>query len=206
MLRTLLGSVLFMAAASGASAAVMTFDDIWANYGAFDSSLGDIAHLDVSNRTRNGFGNSSVYEQHIEHWRRGYSELRDVAYASRDGRIGELQFVPDSAYEVTIESFDVGTWWNGRRRMASFYIFDSDWNQIWSLEDAVFSGHSTTVSANVTGAAYFQWGSDWNVGIDNLNYSVDSNLTAVPLPASLPLLGLGLLGLGLAGRRRSQRG
>ncbi len=200
-------AILAIAGASAAPAAVMRFDDIWANFGAFDDTLGDIANLDVSNRTRNGFGNASVYEEHIEHWRTGFSDLVDVAYPSAPGKVGELAFAPDAGYSVTIESFDIGTWFNGAPAIGSFFIYDSSWNVLWSLENTLFFGNAVTVFPNVTGAAYFQWGTDWDIGIDNFTYSVApaDNLAAVPLPASLPLLAFGLFGLVALGRRR-QRG
>ena len=199
-------TILAIAGATAAPAAVMRFNDVWANYGAFDDTLGDIAHLDVTNRTRNDFGNASVYEEHIEHWRRNFSDLRHVAYPSAPGKVGELAFAPDAGYSVTIESFDIGTWYKGAPKIGSFFIYDSSWNVLWSLENTLFSGNAITVFPNVTGAAYFQWGKNWDIGIDNFKYSVaqDDNLTAVPLPASLPLLAFGLFGLMALGRRRNK--
>ncbi len=199
-------ALLAITGAAAAPAAVMRFDDVTANYAAFDSTLGDIAHLDVSNRTRNGFGNAAVYEEHIEHWSTNFSNLTHVAYPSAPGKVGELQFTPDAGYSVTIESFDIGTWYNGAPTTGSFYIYDSSWNVLWSLENFHLSGNAITVFPNVTGAAYFQWGTDWDIGIDNFTYSVvqDNSPTAVPLPAAMPLLAIGLLGLMALGRRRNR--
>jgi len=172
-------TILAIAGATAAPAAVMRFDDVWANFGAFDDTLGDIPNLDVI----------------------------DVAYPSAPGKVGELAFAPDAGYTVTIESFDIGTWFNGAPAIGDFFIYDSSWNVLWSLENTLFFGNAITVFPNVTGAAYFQWGTDWDIGIDNFKYSVApaDNLSAVPLPASLPLLAFGLFGLVALGRRRNRR-
>ncbi len=203
MFRTLATATILAIAASAAPAAVMRFDDVTADYAAFDQTLGDIANLDVSNRTRNGFGNASIYENHIEHWTSNFSDLTDVAYPSAPGKVGELAFAPDAGYSVTIESFDVGTWYNGSFAIGSFYIYDASWNVLWSLENTLLFGNSITISPNITGAAYFQWGTDWDIGIDNFTYFVEQDPPAVvPLPAGMPLLGLALGALLLVGRRK----
>lgn len=199
-------SAMFLAQTS--NAAVMTFDDVVGDYAEFDDTLGDIANLDVTNRTRDGFGNSAVYEEHIEHWQNSYSNLVDIAFASQDGKVGELQFNPTAGFTTHLTSFDFGNFSNGSSpRDALFRIYDSGWNLIWEHAVDAHTGASVTVNMGIalTGTSYFQWGTDWNMGIDNFTYSVsDITAPAVPLPAGLPLM---LLGLGsiaaLRGRKRN---
>ena len=50
--------------------------------------------------------------------------------------------------------------------------------------------------------AYIEWGTDWNIGIDNISFDVIRDPSApVPEPGSLVLLATAL-GLAVAGQRR----
>ena len=207
-MKTILWGAAILALASPAFAVteIMTFDDVSGNYTPFDDTLGDNANVDVTNRTRTDFGDSVVYEEHLEHWTDNYSELVDIAFPSGDGQVGELQFDVDSGYQITFDSFDFGNYRDGvTPRDAIFRIFDSSWNVVWELVIDDHTGNSVNVMPGVTltGTSYFQWGTDWDIGIDNFTYTSDVHrgVPAVPLPASLPLLAAGVALLGW--RRRS---
>ena len=188
--------------APGAEAAVMTFDDVTGDYTPFTQSLGDIAGLDVSNVTRETFGNAAG-QSPILHWTNNYSGLVDVAFAATNGQVGELGFTPDSGLAVTLTSFDFGNYSNGvSPRNAIFRVYDADWNQLWEYVVTGHTGAAVTVNIGLTlnGPAHFQWGTDWDIGVDNFTYSVAP--AAVPVPASLPLLGAGIAGFAALRRRK----
>lgn len=200
-----LGFAMLLASTCIATAETMTFDDVSGNYTDFDQTLGDITDLDVSNRTRTGFGNSTIYSENLDHWEDNYSELVDVAFPTYNGGVGELEFAPAAGSEVLISSFDFGNYFNGSTaRDAVFRIYDDAWNLVWELLIDNHTGNSVNVMPDIilANGGYFQWGIDWNVGIDNFTYSVrpDSVASPVPLPAAgwLMLAGLGAL---VAGRR-----
>lgn len=202
-------AALLLASHQVANAAVMTFDDVTGDFAHFTQSLGDIAGLDVSNTNREDFGNTASSGELI-HWTENYLGLVDVAIPWANGLVGELGFTPDIGLSVTIASFWYGNYYGGTTpRNATFNIYDADWNKIWSQAVTNFTGTAQLVDVNVTiaGPAYFQFGTDWDIGIDNFTYSVQSTTTepptpsTVPLPASLPLLA-SALGLAVFLRRR----
>jgi hypothetical protein len=193
------------ASTAAATTVVMQFDEVTGNYTPFDDTIGDSADADVSNRTRLGFGNATVFEEHVEHWNTDYSELVDVAFASTNGGVGELQFDVTPGQEIVFDSFRFGNYANGSSpRDVTFRIYDGGWGQVWQQQVTGHTGNSVLVSPNVTltGTSYFQWGTDWNVGIDDFTYTTQAEGTVIPLPAGLPLLLAGLGAMALIGRRR----
>ncbi|OUS22101.1 hypothetical protein A9Q95_03445 [Rhodobacterales bacterium 59_46_T64] len=207
-MKAIFASVLALYAATPALAetVVMTFDGVAGDYTAFDDTLGDSTHVDVTNDTLYGFGSAGVYESHLEHWTNNYSGLTDIAFPSASGRVGQLAFGIDAGYELTFDSFDFGNYFDGSTaRDASFRIYDAAWGLVWSSDVTGHTGAAVTMTPGVaiTGTGYFQWGSDWNIGIDNFAYSVAEITPAVPLPAGLPLLLAGLTGFGVLRRRKS---
>ncbi|NBZ89661.1 hypothetical protein [Stagnihabitans tardus] len=194
---------------SATQAATLTFDDPAApnNYDPFPQTMGDILGLDVGSTSREGFGNAALATSGgaLLHWNDNYSELSDIGFASGNGRVAELSFTPASGMQVTLTSFAFGNYFNGgTARDAEFRLYDAGWNLVWSQIVTGHTGNSVTVAINktLTGGAYFQWGTDWDIGVDNLVYDVSPIVGAVPLPPGLPLLAGALLGLGLMRRRR----
>lgn len=199
---------LIAAPALATTTVVMTFDEVTGDYTPFPDTIGDGANFDVSNRTRDDFGDASVFEEHIEHWGLNYSELVDVAFPSRSGGVGELQFDVDPGYQITIDSFRFGNYFDGRTpRNATFRIYDSGWSELWEFLVTGHTGDSVLVEPGITGTGtlYFQFGTDWNVGIDDVTYTSSlaaPTTPAIPLPAGLPLAAGALGMLALLRRRR----
>lgn len=185
--------------ATGANAAVLTFEDLrLTNAQDIPQTYGDIAGMDLSYRTRESFGNSAETYPDLQYWQDGYSGRTGVAYAA-DANVAEISFSAASGYVGTISSMYFGTYASDVN--GSFAIYDSAWNVLWShTESSIWDGGiGMSPDISFTGIAYLQWGTDWNLGLDRLTYSVVADVpqpSPVPLPAGLPLLGAGLLAFG----------
>jgi hypothetical protein len=80
-----LGAVVALTAASraGAQTYVLDFSGLGLpNYGQIPLNYGSVGGiLDVTNSTRNGFGNSSLAScGPVEYWQANYSDLTDIAF------------------------------------------------------------------------------------------------------------------------------
>lgn len=206
------GALALCLSSAAAGAAVMTFDGLGLNNAdPIPAGYGGIANMGVSGQVRTGFGNAGAADDsHLAYWDNDYSDLVDVVYVSSSlPYVGEFSFATADGYTGTISSFDVGSYGRGDHSGASFAIYDSGWNLLWSHDAVPVPGAGMTLTPGVsfTGIAYLQWGTDWNIGLDNIAYSVaETSVTPapVPLPAGLPLLGAGVLALGGL-RLRSRR-
>jgi PEP-CTERM motif len=172
------------------------------NYGYLLQSYGDVAGVsDITFSAPRVTAPTSLYW-----WASNYNNLYGVAFApSGDAdslaRIEIKAVQPNSA--VTLNSFDLGAY--------SFATLNTTVN-IYAIGSAVplfsYSGpvgngavSATKFTPNITvaGGLWLEFkDSAWNVGIDNIQYSV----TAVPEPASALLMLMGAAGL-LAARRRA---
>ncbi|WP_295042756.1 VPLPA-CTERM sorting domain-containing protein [uncultured Paracoccus sp.] len=189
-----------------ANAAVLTFENIGLNSSEdIPQTYGDLGNLDLTYQSREAFGNSAPSYPYLLYWQDGYSDRTGVAYAP-DTNVAEISFNAAPGYTGTISTAYFGTYTSDVS--GSFAIYDSAWNVLWShTESAIWDGGiGISPAVSFTGIAYLQWGADWNLGLDELVYSVEptgSQPAPVPLPAGLPLLGGGLLAF--AGLRRSRK-
>ncbi len=209
ILRMFSAAVAATGLAVSAEAAIMDFDyvGILSNYSPIPQTEGDIANLDVTGSTRDGFGNAAEHEGHVEWWNTGYASpsLVGVAFASANGRVAQYAFDPAPGYTVTLTSFDVGTYSGGPSLTGTATVYDSSWNVLWTTGTKTWSGAAETEAPGVShaGTIYLQWGQNWNIGVDNIVYDVAPTTTGVvPLPAPFALLAGGLAALGIAARRR----
>lgn len=200
------GAVALCAMTVTADAAVLTFEDLGlVSSEDIPQAYGDIDNLDLSYRSRTGFGDTAVSYPYLLYWQDGYSDRTGVAYAP-DTNVAEISFEAAPGYVGKISSAYFGTYASGVN--GGFAIYDAAWNVLWShTESSIWEGGiGISPEISFTGIAYLQWGADWNLGLDELVYSVEaagSQPAPVPLPAGLPLLGAGLLAF--AGLRRSRK-
>lgn len=200
---------------AGASAQVttMTFTGLGPNdYDPIPATYGSHANLSVTNRTRNAFGNGSLNTcgsatSHVEYWRNNYSNLTDIAFACFDGGVGDFLFQPLNGNSVTLNSLQLGSYSStngiGPVRNYTLRLYDMSFNQIFSATGTVSS--TVTLNPNVSSNTgfYLQWGTDWDVGIDNITTTVvPAQTSAVPEPSTYALMTVGLGAMGLLARRR----
>ncbi|MDX1963718.1 MAG: PEP-CTERM sorting domain-containing protein [Pirellulales bacterium] len=119
-------------------------------------------------------GNSATLNNYLTTWTTGYNELIGVAYPTEPTSTGEIAFVPEPGYAVRLNSFQVGNWsFFAKNQHARLY--DEDYNLLQTYPLALpgsGSGSSVLVTPNYThgGKLILQFGLDWNVGIDNVNF------------------------------------
>jgi len=216
MLRvTLLGCLaLATAAISPCQAAILNFDDLsFSDYDPVPSGYGSGLDPNISISYRSIDVGSDLADPSDDTtagsfllWNTGYGDLSKVGFASQQGRAAELTFTPDSGFDVYLQDFDMATWGSNELNMKYLRIWNSDYSSLLyeQTDELVGAGatHSTmTIDQAFSGSIHLQWGTDWNIGIDNIKFSsIESN--AVPEPASMSIWGLGALGCAVAAFRR----
>lgn len=210
-----------IAAAGTASAATLTFDEDYASLPdairlgiAIDPSYGDTSLVNVDSGLYADFTSTQKADQPVAYYDNyggmGYGEgaPSGVAISSVDKAVAEFSFTARKpGYSITLDSFDVASFPNGTTEIeGGFTIFDGEMNLLWSQLISV-GGPVETIITGITAVdkLIFRWGTSFDIGVDNISFSVKETgpVSAVPLPASLPLLAGALAMVGGFLRRRS---
>lgn len=182
------------------SLALANYDDIPASFGdGLDPNIPDIQYRTLHAVTL------LETAAHLDFWNLEYGDLNKVVFAVTDGQVAEITFVPAPGYAVRLVSFDMAGWQNVDRSNTIFRLVDAAGTVLHDFAAAGpvaiqgdFNGpRHSPFAPNYThaGTLRLQWGTDWDVGIDNIQFQ------AVPVPE--PAAGLLLLaGLGWLGWRR----
>jgi hypothetical protein len=134
-------------------------------------------------------------------WVTDFANLTDVANHLPDCA-ARFIFTADPQYYVRLHSFQMAGW--RRNQTLPFLQVLVDGNPVFTQTGIVISGTTAdtfSFDPNVVKGSVIEirFGNDWNVGIDNIEFSQE----LIPEPASLTLLGAGLAGLAL--RRRNKK-
>jgi len=173
-----------------------------------DQTYGDIAgQLDVAYAHRVASGNSASDEAFLKWWDTGYSNLTNVAWGGIDGSgVSEIKLIPAAGFKVTLNSFDLGAF--GGDRGSQETVYDASYASLQSSGATTINGvTASTFAIGLTNASglIIQWGPEsTNVGIDNINFTVEAiPSNGVPEPSTLLLIatGFGILGYGWRRRR-----
>ena len=196
-----------------AKAVVLTFDAADAcgvactNSAFISQTYGDTALVDVrfdGDVINAGFEN-------MRWWGAGYSDLFGVAFVGLG--FGQAQptgvhLIPISGYQITLNSFDLGSW-QGAGYNTQVTLRGGDGSLISSTGTFLSNGAMrNSFTPGLTRADGFRivFGPDnFNIGIDNINYTV-SQIGGGPVPEpsawALTILGFGTVGAML--RRRGK--
>lgn len=211
-----LAVLLSVVAVSQASAQITTMDFSGLGLGAglaVPSNYGSHANLTVAGQTRNGFGNNTVSAcggtSHVKYWTTGYSNLSDVGYTCYDGGVGEFFFAPLSGLSVTLDYLDLGSYFAntnglGPSRAYDVRVYDSNWSSLFAATGFVTTTKRINFATTSATGLYLQWGTDYNVGVDNITSTVGA-VSTVPEPATLAFMVPGLLAAAAFARRRIRR-
>jgi hypothetical protein len=176
----------------------------------FSQTYGDQPGLDISYRSMNAPGGSTVGYQGLQYWNANYGDLNGVVWGGTSATTGvpEITFALTGSGTIRLNSLDYAGWPNASRP-TSFRIYDLSYNLLFNSGTVLApgTGHSTIAfNTGNTSGLRLQWGPDgFNGGIDNLSFSLNEPLGAVPEPATwlMMIAGFGLVGAGM--RRRATK-
>lgn len=186
------------------------YDDIPATYGdRLDLNIVDIAYATRDSVT------GAVIAANLDFWNHNYGDLSNVAFSVQNGAVAEITFVPAEGYGVRLVSFDMAGWPNLDRTNSILRLVDAKQTVVYDfaangpvkIEGNLLGPQHSTFAPNLTfdGTLRLQWGTDWNVGIDNVKFE-SVPLSVIPEPSTWALLMVGGALVWLTWRRRVRGG
>lgn len=195
--RLVFGSALCVAAHGQV---VLNFQDLTLlDYGIIPSTYGSNLTANLSSISYRTFtlGTNVTLTNYLEFWNSGYGDLDKVAFASSNGYAAEVSINPAPGFGVRLVSFDLAGWPNLDRTLPNLRLLDSAGNVLLNytangpvaIQGDLVGARHTTFTPNLVsnGAIRIQWGNDWDIGIDNIQFQI------VPIPEP-PVWALLLLG------------
>lgn len=162
------------------------------NYSYINQNYGDMAEMDAS------YLNANTDNTSLQFWSTSYNQLEDILWAGGNdsNSRGRITLAATDGYFINLDSLDLGAYPSSARYT---HLTVSNGIDTYAFEGAVGTGNLASTfsafgAAGIGSNITIEWyNSAYNVGIDNIHYTV----MAVPEPASLAMLmaGLGLLGL-----------
>jgi hypothetical protein len=132
---------------------------------------------------------------YLSFWDTRYGNLTNVAYPTNPSDMGEISLIPEKGWKVRLNSFDLAGWPNTDYAGQPVRILDGDRGVLANYTPLMIPGNGhITIAPNLeqAGPIRIQFGSNWDIGIKNVNFD---QIPAAPEPSSLVLLVLGTAGL-----------
>lgn len=133
----------------------------------------------------------------------GGSSAGQALVLSPNSTAGYFSLIAAAGHEMTLNSFDLGTWASGTQTTISILDGGPNGSVVGTIPFA--SGTTVTEDIGLTASELTIKWTDSNTGITNVNFSETSSADPVPEPASLMVLGVGLIGLGAMRRFKLAR-
>ena len=205
-----LPALTLVASPGTAAAQNVTLDFTGLSGASVSPTYGTVPGLfDVAGRTVTSFGNASPAcggggGERLESWP-AYGGLIEIAYTCSNGTVGEFLFQPAAGYRVFLNSLQLASLVSLRDYTVN--VYDAAWTPLVAQTGTV-DVVPLTITPNVssTTGLYLQWGTDWNVGIDNISLTLQQIPAVMPEPGLVALPATGLVAAASAARRRRQRG
>ena len=192
-----------------AAADVLTFDGaiceigVCVNFADIHQTYGDTVGLDVAYDS--DINTAGV--QNMQWWSDSYSGLEAVAFSSfTSGGVAEIFLNPLAGYQVTLLGFDIGSFPNVDR-LSQVTILGGNGSSIYASGEITIPGSSPSSFGPYgtrTDGFRIQFGPEsYNVGIDNIAFTVSQVQGGVPEPSTWAFMigGFGAAGAMLRRRR-----
>lgn len=184
-------AALIFAAPLAAHAVDLNFNGAVSNGTRLAQSYGDGPTWDVT------YADLTTHSSSLIGWTTNYQGTNDVLYSgtSDANSHGRITIAPNSGYQVTLNSFDLTPYLpnNARGFSSQWTVYAAGGTPSFASVGPLTALTTFSPSFSSNTGVVIEWKtSAYNVGIDNINFSV----TAVPEPETyaLFLAGLGLMG------------
>lgn len=174
------------------------------NYSPITAPYGSTANVAVTYATLATFGGALV-TPNIDFWNAGYGNLPTAGFASSNGFVGDITLTPLSGTTLTLNDFTMAGWPQADKPNQTVEVLDAANNVLFAFNGTIPgccspAGTSKLFSVNLSssGPLSIEWGTDWNAGINYIDFN---GPVTTPEPATLSLLGAGLLSLAAARRK-----
>lgn len=142
--------------------------------GCYGKGNGFTPNITVEYRTLTvGGGSGGTLFNALGLWPTNYGDLVNNAYPANPTSTGEISLVPEPGWSIRLNSFDLAGWPNRSYSNQPLRILDEDYNVLMELSPFFVPGQGrATVTPNLThgGILRIQFGNNWNIGIDNINF------------------------------------
>jgi hypothetical protein len=116
-----------------------------------------------------------ILDDYVAYWSGGYSDLEGVAIARQNNHYVEITLTPENGYTVVLDSFDMASWSQVDRSLKTLQVLSANRAVLWNSGVNIIHGKNDvhdTFAPNIssTGAITIRWGTDYNIGIDNISF------------------------------------
>jgi hypothetical protein len=177
------------------------------DYTAIPAGYGSTVDVAVTYSTLKTFG-GAISSGNIDFWNAGYGNLPTAGFQATNGLVGDITLTPLNGTTLTLNDFTMAGYYFTDKPLQTVEVLDASNAVLFAFNGTIpgcclaTGGSSMVFSPNLSssGPLSIEWGTDWNAGINYVNFN--NTVSSVPEPATLSLLAAGLCGLAAARRKR----